>query len=463
MMVPAKLIARKPQGGSPRTWDFPRFTRTRLDSGLNIIAANAPGRALGAAQLILEAGASNEPDGQGGVAHLAAGALTEGTDHYKGPAFVQAVERLGGDIFAACDWDSFTVNLRAPIDRMEPALELMAEAVRNPTFSGNDVDRLKQQRMSVIMQEYAAPASRAMIAFNRVIYNSASPYSRSEHGEYWSVLQIGKGQVKKYYERFATPGSATLVVAGDLEGFPLVKIAEKLFGRWKGKEPERSQPLVQEAVRHTFVLVVNREEAEQSELNIGHVGVPRSAPDYFPLTVATTALGGMFNSRLNLRLREEKGFTYGAGAGFDYRRQAGPFRANSAVKTEVTVDAIAETIKVLESTREKGITKQELEEVKGFLVGIFPLRFETPQAITSGISSIVTHGLADDYYATFRAKIESVTLDEANQAAAEHLRPDRLAIVAVGDAEVIGDPLRNADFGPVAVIEDPEQGQPPIH
>lgn len=462
-MATAKLVSKRPQAGSQKLWEFPPFTRTRLDSGLQIVAAHAPGRALGAARLMVEAGEMNEPEDLSGVANLAAQALTEGTDHYKGPAFINAVERLGADIDAGTDWDSFIVNLRAPINRMEPALELFAEAVRNPSFPGGEVERLRQERLGVIFQQYANPTTRATIAFNRMVYTPASPYHRPESGEFWSVYRLGKGRVRKYYQQFATPGSATLVIVGDIEGTPVVKLAEKLFGDWKGKEPDRPRPQVQNALTKTSVILVHREESEQSQVDLGHIGVPRSTPDYFPLTVALTALGGTAIARLMLRLREDKGYTYGISAGIDYRREAGPFRARTLVNTPVTVDAIAEEIEVMSEFKEKGLTKQELEEVKSYLIGVFPLRYETPESIASGLSTMVTHGLPENYFETYRTNIENVTLEDANRAAAEFLHPDRLAIVVVGDAEQVEDPLVKAGFGPVAVLEDPEPGNAPAH
>lgn len=155
-MAPSKLIAKTPPAGTPRLWEFPDFTRTRLDSGFSIIVANAPGRTLAAAQLLIEAGASNERGEEGGVANIAANALLEGTDNYKGEKHVQALERLGADISGGAGWDSFTLNLRAPVSRLEPALELLAEAVRSPELPWREVDRLTQQRVGWIMQQYAS-------------------------------------------------------------------------------------------------------------------------------------------------------------------------------------------------------------------------------------------------------------------------------------------------------------------
>lgn len=457
----SELVAERPSPGPPRPYEFPRFTRAKLDSGFQIIALNVPNRPLGAAYLVLEAGASNESEEVAGAAALAAQALTEGTENYEGADFTDAAERLGADIRGGADWDSFRAIVRVPMIRMEPALELLAEAVRRPTFPSREVERLKQQRLNHLMQEFADPAGRAGHALDKSIYSAGSPYSRPEGGGFKAVAALERSHIEAFYRKFATPASATLIVAGETEGFPLHKIAEELFGDWRMVEPERPLLRVEEAIENTTVTLVHRPGSVQSQLNIGHLGVPRLSPDYFPIVLMNAALGGLFNSRLNLKLREEKGYTYGAGTHFDYRRGAGPFQANAAVQGAVTADAIADTLEILRKTHDEGLAEQELHDARDWLVGVFPLRFETPEAIAQALSSVVIYGLPDDYYATYRANIEAVTLQNANRAAAERLRPDRVAIVIVGDADQVADPLSNAGFGPVNLIEDPPPGQPP--
>lgn len=462
-MAQAKLIANRPSPGTYREWEFPRFTKTRLDSGLQVIVAPTPGHPLAAAVLLMGAGASNEADGEDGVAAIAAQALLEGTEVHKGATFVQVLESLGATMAAGSGWDSFVVAMLTPVSRAEAALELFAEAVRRPTFEWRQVDRIRKGRVGGILQQYANATPRALIAFNKLVYSPDSAYARSDAGTYWSVLQLGKRPTRKFYEKFATPGSATLILAGDFNGFPALKIAEKLFGDWKAPEPERPKAVVRDGLPRTTVLIVDRPESKQSRIEIGHIGAPRTSPDYFPIIAMSAALGGLANSRLNKKLREELGYTYGAGAGFTFRRQAGPFRASTSADTDATTDTVAQTLQVIQQTHDDGITKEELEEVKGFFIGSFPVAYETPGDVAGGLESLVTYGLPDDYFDTYRAEVEKVTLDRANQAAAEHLHPEKIAIVVVGDAEKIRDPLLNADFGPVAVIEDPEPGDPPEH
>ncbi|HLF69467.1 MAG TPA: insulinase family protein, partial [Actinomycetota bacterium] len=183
------------------------------------------------------------------------------------------------------------------------------------------------------------------------------------------------------------------------------------------------------------------------------------SPDYLSLAVLSSVIGGSANSRLSNRVREEKGYTYGIGGGFDFRRFAGPFRVSTPVKTAITVDAIREIIDVLDDVRENGITAKELEEAKGFLAGLHILRFEGSASIAGMLASQIVHDLPEDYNDTFRDQVWALDLDEVN-AATRYLRENR-AIVLVGDAEEIRDDMVSADFGPVAIVEDPEPGQPP--
>ncbi|MCA1840192.1 MAG: insulinase family protein, partial [Actinobacteria bacterium] len=353
-MSPTATASKRPALGAPPAWDFPKVNRNDLDNGLKVLSAHSPGQLLATAQIVIDAGAQNEVDGQYGAANLAVRSLLEGTERHKGPAFANALESLGAQIGVGCNWDTFRVNLTAPRNRMETAMELLAEAVLTPEFPTRDVDRLRDQRMAGVLQDYSSAASRASIAFDRAAYTSDSAYYRPAHGSYWSVAQLGKKAIKKYYDTMATPGSSALVVVGDLDEYPLAKIGEKLFGGWKGKEAPRPELVVRGTPQQNTVILVDRVDAEQSHLMIGHIGVSRLVPEYTPLVFVATALGGLFGSRLNMKLREEKGYTYGITSSFDFRRQAGPFRISTAVDTDVTIDAIADVVEVLQGLRDGG-------------------------------------------------------------------------------------------------------------
>jgi predicted Zn-dependent peptidase len=207
------------------------------------------------------------------------------------------------------------------------------------------------------------------------------------------------------------------------------------------------------------VLVVHRPGAVQTEIRIGHPGLSRRTPDFYPVTVMGAILGGLFNSRLNMNLREEKGYTYGASAGFDLRRARGPFTARAAVNTEATIPALHEFLLELDRIRDSAVTDAELRAARDYLVGVFPLRFETPGPVAGSLAGLFVHGLPDDELARYRSEIEAVTADDVLRVAREHIRPDRAAIVLVGDHEQFGEALEAEDLGPIELIRDPEPTQ----
>jgi len=449
-------LAVRPVPGAPRPYHFPPFSRGRLSGGLPLLTVHLPGRPLVAASLVLPAGAVDEPVADGGAAVLAARALTEGTERYDAVALVEAAERLGASIRAEAGWDATVVGVDVPVDRLAPALDLLAEVVHRPTFPEREVERLRDERLNDILQARADPGRRADEAFVGAIYEPSSPFARPAGGLPETVAALDPDACRRAHRRWPAFDRAGLVVGGDLGGVDVAALAESLFG---DLVPDPAMDLVAGpaaggAVERTFVRLVHRPGSVQSEIRIGHVGLARRIPDYHAVAVMSAILGGLFNSRLNLKLREEKGYTYGAGAGFDLRRLPGPFSARAAVNSEVTVAAIADTLAELRRIREVSVDEAELRIARDYLVGVFPLRFETPGPVVGALGGLVTHELPDDELARYRPAIEAVTTADVLAAARDHLDPGRMAIVVVGDADAVGPGLEAAGFGPVEVVRD---------
>jgi predicted Zn-dependent peptidase len=214
-------------------------------------------------------------------------------------------------------------------------------------------------------------------------------------------------------------------------------------------------PVVDDAAASgRLVRVVHRPGSVQTEIRVGHRGLPRRVPDYHAVTVMGAILGGLFNSRLNMQLREAKGYTYGAGAGFEMRRGAGPFTARAAVNTEVTVPALVDTIAELERMRDTRVTEEELAAARDFLVGVFPLRFETAGAVVGALSGLAVHGLPLDELTDYRQRVEAVDVDAVAAAAREHLLVDEADIVLVGDVDAFGGDLEAAGLGILVIDRD---------
>ncbi|HEU4672191.1 MAG TPA: pitrilysin family protein, partial [Candidatus Limnocylindrales bacterium] len=310
-------------------------------------------------------------------------------------------------------------------------------------------------RLNDILQARADPRRRVEEALIETIYSPASPYHRPAGGVRETVERLDADVLRHAYGAAAHPVGSALIVAGELGGVDVPALAERLFGSWPGGAGpgDRSIP-AEPASRSRRVRVMHRPGSVQTEIRLGHVGRRRRIPDFHALAVTGAILGGLFNSRLNRRLREEKGYTYGASASFDLRRSAGPFAARAAVQTAVTVPAIIDAIAELVAIREAPVRADELTAARDFLIGVFPLRFETPGPIVAALSNLVINGLPDDELARYRERIEAVTAEDVLEVAQANVRPDELQVVLVGDADAFATDLAAASIGDVTVDRD---------
>jgi zinc protease len=458
------VIAERPAPGTPRPYAFPAVTRNQLDNGLTILVVDLPGRPLVSAVLILPIGAADEPASDGGSAVLMARSLTEGTEHYDAVELTEAAERLGASLHAEAGWDATSIGVDVPSTRLEPALELLAEVLLRPTFPAAEIDRLRDERLNDLLQAQADPRRRADETFIGTIYAPSAPYHRPAAGTRDSVERLDESVVRRAYQRIHDPARATLVVGGDLGGQDVVAFARRLLGDWtRDAGAAAPTPVADEAAASgRLVRVVHRPGSVQTEIRVGHRGLPRRIPDYHAVTVMGAILGGLFNSRLNMQLREAKGYTYGAGAGFEMRRGAGPFTARAAVNTEVTVPALVDLIAELQRMRDTRVTDEELAAARDFLVGVFPLRFETAGAVVGALSGLAVHALPLDELTDYRQRVEAVDVDAVAAAARDHLMVDDADIVLVGDVDAFGGDLEAAGLGILVIDRDQEPVPVPV-
>jgi len=449
----ATVIAERPVPGDPRPYHFPAVDRQQLTNGLTVIAVDLPGRELVTASLVLPSGAADERDEEGGLTTLMARALSEGTQRHDAIALVEASERLGASLHAEAGWDALSVGVDVPVARLGPALDLVAEVMAEPTFPAAEVQRLREERLNDLLQARADARRRADEGFVETIYAPGSPYRRPAGGLRETVERLDAAAAADIHGRRFDPAAMTLIVGGDLSGLDVVELAEARFGSWVASPTAESRRTIEaeSAVNERFVRVFHRPGSVQTEIRIGHVGVPRRIEDFHALSVMSAILGGLFNSRLNRKLREEKGYTYGASAGYEMRRAAGPFAARTAVNTEVTVPATIDILAELEAIRASEVAAEELRAARDFLVGVFPLRFETPPAVVGAIAGLVVHDLPIDELVRYRPAIEAVSADDIQAAATSRIQPDALAIVLVGDADAFLPALEGADLGHIVV------------
>ena len=443
----------RPLPGPPREYAFPRFERRKLENGVSLVVAPVTKLPLVTVSVLVDAGAVCDPAGREGTAQLVAKLLLEGTSAYDGAELTERFERLGASIDAHADWDAAAVTVTALAEHLPTAFELLGEVLRQPAFRLREVERLKAERQAELLQLRAEPRGLADELFSRFLYNATSRYSHPEGGDETSVEAIDRDTVLTFYESRYQPGATTVIVVGDIGVERASELTRRAFGDWTGLSPERVTADDLPAHRERGVHIITKSDAPQSELRIGHVGIPRNHPDFFPVNVMNAVLGGLFNSRINLNLREEHAYTYGAFSSFDWRRQAGPFVVSTAVKSDITDAAAREVLSEIDRIRAAAISPDELSLATSYLDGVFPIRFETTSAIAAALAVLVLYELPEDYYDRYRERVRAMTADQILSAAQTYLHPESLQMVVVGDPVAVHRPLERLGFGPITVYD----------
>ncbi len=445
----------RPIAGAPRPYEFPEVHRSTLANGMRLVVAPMPRLPLVTVLALVDAGAANEAPGSEGVAALLARALAEGADALDGAEITARFEALGTAFDASADWDSSVARLTVTRSRLEEALALFATVLRGARFPESDVARRRDERLADITQQLAEPRGLADERFAGFVYPGANRYARSGAGTAQSVARLDAETVRAFYAQHYGPRTTTLLLVGDIAVDDARRLAEQRFGSWVGSAlaaPAASEYAPAHAPAQggqKRVIVVEKADAPQSELRVGHVGVPRSHPDHLAIVVMNAILGGLFSSRINLNLRERHAFTYGASSGFDWRRGAGPFVVSTAVKSEVTARAVEEILREIDGQRAAPPEATEVALATDYLAGVFPIRYESTSAVAGALAGATMFGLPDDWFATYRDRIRAITPTEVHAAARAHLDPERLLVLAVGDPTVIEAPLAALGLGAV--------------
>lgn len=442
----------RPSPSTPRDFQFPAFERTVLPNGLRLVVAPMRRLPVVTAILVVDGGASKEQSGLEGVADIVAHSLTEGTRTRSADDLVMALERLGTSVSAGADWESSILKMSVMSANIAKALELMAEMAIEPRFDEEAVMRIRAERLSEIIQSQSEPRVLADESFNADLFASEARYGIPVGGSAATVGAISTPDVRDYHAKTYNPAAATLILAGDIDIEGAQRLADSAFGGWKVQTqalPARTLALAGPQVRG--VRVVPRSGAQQSELRMGHIGVSRAHPKYFDIVVMNAVLGGLFSSRINLNLREAHGYTYGASSYFDWRKEAGPFVIATAVQSESTGAAITEVFKEIDRMQNEAIQPEELSLATSYLAGVFPIRYETADAVASGLASLVIFDLPGDYFTSYRANVLGVTTSGVQEAAQTFLHPDDMRVVVAGSPDIVSPQLTDLKIGDVLV------------
>jgi zinc protease len=438
------LIATRPESGPARPYTFPAIQRVTVGGG-TVIAAHLPGQLLASALLLLDAGAAREPAGREGTATVLANSLEEGTRSRDSAAYALALEGLGAELVPSVDWDTFRVGVSAPVPQLAGAVRLAAEAVRTPKLDPADVTRVRDDEVTALRMSWAQPGPRADAALRADLFGT-DRYGRPLHGDPASVAAVTVDDVLAFHQQWMLR-AGVLLVAGDLETLDLRELGEAAFAGTGGDPLPVDPPLGVPVRGQRRTILVDRPGSVQSTLRIGHRSPERATPDYVAMTLAATVLGGAFTSRLNHLIREVKGYTYGIRGSYAMTRRFGRFEVSAGVQTAVTVPAIVDTLGEVARTQLDGVTEGELEVARSWRAGQLSVEMQTPGSIVGALSTLVVHGLPDDYYATLRRAYLEATVEQVSAAAAAHLHPKGLTLVIEGDAALIRDELTAAAIG----------------
>lgn len=442
----------RPEPSAPREYHFPAFERRTLDNGLSIIVAPSHKLPVVTVLAIIDAGAVADPRGKEGVAQLTAHALNEGTSRHDGESLTDYLEQLGTSIGGGADWDSASLGMTVLRQHLNAAFPRFVEVLTTPTFPDPAIARLKGERIAEMMQIESEPRELADEKFDEYVYESASRFRLPLGGTRSSVMSLTRNDVVAFHSARCQPSSTTIIVVGDVTVDEAEEMVSDALHGWTGPAVTPVTADDKAARPERSVRIVRKEDAPQSELRIGHVGVPRTHPDYFAITVMNAVLGGLFSSRINLNLREVHGYTYGASSAFYWRRSAGPFVVGTAVASDVTAAAITETLKEIDRMRSEPVSESELSLATSYLGGVFPIRYETTASIAGALAALVIYELPGDWYDSYRDRIRAVTTGDVLSAAQRFVHPDALQIVVVGDPAAISEPLHALAFGPVNVV-----------
>jgi len=441
----------RPKPGPTRSYRFPQFKDEVLPTGIRLITAAVSKLPLVTVLVLVDAGSTSEPRGKEGIAALTAAALLEGTSRYDGAELAEKFEQLGTSLESGADWDSAFVKITVLTDKIKEATELLGEVISNPVFPEREVERLKAERLAEILQLETEPRGLADEKFSEFLYADESRYAKPDEGSAESVSNLTRGDVEQFYRSNYNSGATTVIITGDISAANARELIIDAFRNWPSGS-SRKQALSAEARRNRkSTHIVNKPDAPQSELRVGHVGLPRKHPDFFPTLVMNAVLGGLFGSRINLNLREAHGYTYGASSFYDWRKGPGPFVISTAVESEVTAPALREILLEIDRIRSEKISAEELSLARDYLEGVFPIRYETTSAIASALATLAIYGLPQDYYDSYRRNIHNVTDSAVLEAAKSHLHPELLQTVVVGDARVVRASLVDPALGEVTV------------
>ena len=439
-----------PQLGPVPALHLPQIQKRQLSNGVPLWIVELHEVPVAQINLLVKSGSAAEQGKKFGLASLTAAMLEQGAGSRSALELADAIDYLGADLSESSSFDATAVRLHVPVSHLADALPLMADAALRPTFPKEELERLRQERLTSLLQGRDDAPTIAAATFSRVLFGPEHRYGTPMFGTAETIKAFTPEDLRAFYTSAFRPENATLIAVGDLTADQIVPLLEKHFGAWKAAGAAAAGATLPPTPPSTArqVYLVDKPGAPQSQIRIGWIGVPRSTPDYFPIQVLNSILGGSFSSRLNMNLREQHGYTYGASSSFDMRASAGPFSSAAGVQTDKTSEALKEFFNELNGIL-KPVPAEELSRAKNYIALRFPGSFETTSDISRRLEDAIVYKLPDDYFSSYVQKIQAVTTADVQRVAQKYVTPDRFAVVVVGDASVIEPGVKALNLGTI--------------
>ncbi len=385
-----------------------------------------------------------------GLANFTAAMLDEGTKTHNALQIADEVARLGASLATGSTMDLIQISVTSLAAQFPRTLDLVADVTLNPTFPQEEVERQRASRLANLLAQKSNPSQIASRVMAAALYGPAHPYGYVDLGTEASNKALTRDAMVDFWKQHIVPGNAALVVVGAISRKQLEALTAKAFAGWTGKAaPGNTLP----AARGTSakLVIVDMPGAAQTQVRVASIGVPRSTPDFEALEVMNALLGGLFTSRINLNLREDKGYTYGAFSTFVFRQDAGPFYVGAGVRTDATAPSVTEIYNEIKKMKDVEVTLDELTLGKDSLVRSMPGRFETTAQTVDSFATLFVYNLGLDYYSKYIERVGTLDAAGVHAAARKHLVPERMLVVAVGDRQKIEADLMKLNLGAMEV------------
>ena len=450
--------SRLPAVGDDPLFRFPSIVRHRLSNGLQLRTVEHPGLPIVTFVLQVDGGSGADPAPLEGLAALTADMIDEGTGLLSAIDVSDAFARIGADYDVDTGPDATAFTLTTLTRFAGRGATLLADILTRPSLRQADFDRVRQLRLDRLKQLKDLPPAVAERAFFRLLYGN-HPYGHLSIGNPASLQRMTLEDVVRFHATTFRPSRVTLVIGGAMSHDDLVYLAQQAFGGWAGQVGEADGPgpvaadIAPQTAGAARLAIVPREGAAQSELRIGHLSARRDTPDYAALLVMNAVLGGQFVSRIMLKLREEKGLTYGARSGFDWRRGRSPLLVQTSVRTAATAEAIRDTLDEIEGLRGlRPPSDHEMTLARASLTKGYPRNFETGSQVARSVGQLALYGFADSYFEEFIPRVRAVTAADVTRVAEQYLDPPRLTTLIVGDHAAIAASLSNLGLGEPQIL-----------